>query len=347
MMNISEFKIAGIIVAFFLGVFIVPVVITFSKRTGLMDIPGGRKIHSHPVSRLGGIAIWLCTIIAMMLVILLTHYPHRKLLSGLITGSSLMFLLGLIDDIYSLEAKFKFTIQIAVASIVFCLGVKVSSIFIPFAGLIELPLILSYLGTIVWIVGISNAVNFIDGLDGLAGSIIAVSSVTMGLIMLANNDAVSALIAFILAGSMLGFLTYNFHPAKIFMGDSGALFGGFILSALSIIYQQKTQDITMYVPLLVLAVPICDMVFSSLRRILKGVSPFVADSEHIHHKLLKMGLSQNKAVLVLVGISVFMGAFATLTAASDTIKYFLYAIVLSSVMIILNRFAKYERKSEE
>lgn len=346
-LQFSETNIIGTIIAFILGLFILPLVIAFSEKLGIMDAPGERKIHSHPVSRLGGISIWLCTILALTAIILFTHYPHRKLLSGLVAGSSLMFLLGLIDDIYGLKANFKFILQITIASIVYCLGVKIHSIYLPFYGIIGLPSILSYLTTIAWITGISNAVNFIDGVDGLAGSVIAVSSVTLGLISLVHGDSVSGLIAFILVGSMLGFLAYNFHPAKIFMGDSGALFAGFLLATLSIMYQMKTNDITMYVPLLVLAVPICDIIFSSVRRIVKGISPFVADAGHIHHKLLKYGLSQNQAVLVLVIFSVIMGAAATLIAATDTIKYFIYAVILSSVMIILNIYAKYERKNEE
>ncbi|MBQ9245416.1 undecaprenyl/decaprenyl-phosphate alpha-N-acetylglucosaminyl 1-phosphate transferase [bacterium] len=349
-LQLSEANIIGAVIAFILGLFLVPLVITFSEKNGLMDNPNERKIHSHPIPRLGGAAIWVCAILSFLALIIMSYYPHRALLSGLLLGSSLMFLLGLIDDIYGLEAKFKFTIQITIASIVFCLGVKITSIFIPFIGMVTLHPILSYLGTTAWIVGISNAVNFIDGVDGLAGSVITVSSVTLGLIAVAlvPADTVSALIAFVLAGSMMGFLTYNFHPAKIFMGDSGALFGGFLLAALSVMYQMKSTDIKMYVPLLILAVPIIDITFSSLRRILKGTSPFVADAEHIHHKLLKFGLSQNKAVLVLVAFSILTGGLATYIAASDTTKYFLYAVIISAVMIILNRHAKIgEGKQEE
>ena len=346
-LQLSESNIIGIVIAFILGLFIVPIVISYSEKKGLMDYPGGRKIHSHPVSRLGGVSIWLCTIIALISVIMVTYYPHRRLLSGLMMGSSLMFLLGLIDDIYGLKAKFKFTIQVAIATIVYCLGVKVTTIYLPILGLVELHPLLSYLGTIGWIVGISNAVNFIDGVDGLAGSVITVSSVTLGLIALVQSDAVSALIAFILAGAMLGFLAYNFHPAKIFMGDSGALFGGFLLATLSVTYQMKSTDLTMYVPFLVLALPICDIVFSSLRRIFKGISPFEADANHIHHKLLKFGLSQNQAVLLLVCFTVIMGAVASFIVSADTVKYFIYAVILSTIMIILNRYAKYERKAEE
>lgn len=338
--QLSEANIIGTIIAFISGLFLVPLIISFSEKQGLLDKPNERKIHSHPVPRLGGVSIWFCTVVSFLVLILLSYYPHRSLVSGLLLGSSLMFLLGLIDDIYNLSAKFKFVIQISIATIVFLLGVKITSLFIPIIGLITIPKFLSYFITIGWIVGISNAVNFIDGVDGLAGSVITISSVTLGLISIAASDVVTALVAFILAGSMLGFLTYNFHPAKIFMGDSGALFAGFLLATLSVMFSMKNVDCKMYVPLLILAVPILDITFSSLRRILKGKSPFVADAEHIHHKLLNLGLSQNKAVLLLVVFSILMGALATYIAASDTTKYFLYAVIMSIVMIILNRHAK-------
>ena len=341
-LQLSEANIIGTVIAFILGLFIVPLIIGYSEKKGLVDVPDERKIHSHPVPRLGGVSIWICTVLSFFALIILSYYPHRSLLSGLLLGSSLMFLLGLVDDVYALAAKFKFVIQLTIASIVYFLGVKVTSLFVPFVGMVDIHPVLSYLGTVAWIVGISNAVNFIDGVDGLAGSVITISSVTLGLISIAlvPSDVVISLVAFILAGSMLGFLTYNFHPAKIFMGDSGALFAGFLLATLSVMYQMKSNDITMYVPLLVLAVPILDITFSSIRRILKGTSPFVADAEHIHHKLLKLGLSQNKAVLILVVFSIIMGGIATYIAASDTTKYFLYAVIISTVMIILNRHAK-------
>ena len=346
-LQLSEANIIGTVIAFISGLFLVPLVIAFSEKQGLMDKPNERKIHSHPTPRLGGIAIWFCTILSFFALIVLSYYPHRSLVSGLLLGSSLMFLLGLIDDIYTLTAKFKFVIQISIATIVFLLGVKITSLFIPFIGLVEIPKILSYFITLGWIVGISNAVNFIDGVDGLAGSVITISSVTLGLISLAMSDVVTALVAFILAGSMLGFLTYNFHPAKIFMGDSGALFAGFLLATLSVMQSMKFTDATMYIPLLILAVPIMDITFSSTRRILKGISPFVADAEHIHHKLLNFGLSQNKAVLLLVAFSILMGALATYIAASDTTKYFIYAVIMSIVMIILNRHAKIGEGKED
>ena len=347
-LQLSEANIIGAVIAFIIGLFLVPLIISFSEKKGLLDKPDERKIHSHPVPRLGGVAIWVCTILSFISLILLSYYPHRSLLSGLLLGSSLMFLLGLVDDIYALSAKFKFVLQISIATIVFCLGVKISSVFLPFVGMVDIPLWLSYIITIGWIVGISNAVNFIDGVDGLAGSVITISCVTLGIIFMAltPSNVVGALVSFILAGAMLGFLTYNFNPAKIFMGDSGALFGGFLLATLSVMYSMQADGWKMYVPLLILAVPILDITFSSVRRILKGTSPFVADAEHIHHKLLQFGFTQNKAVFVLVAFSFVMGALATYIAASDVTKYIVYAVIIFIVMLILNRNAKISEGKE-
>lgn len=341
-LQLSEAHIIGAIISFLLGIFIVPLVIFYSEKKGLVDKPNERKIHSTPVPRLGGVAIWCSTMLTFLLLIFLSYYPYGSLLSGILLGSSLMFLLGLIDDIYCLDAKFKLFIQISIATIVFALGIRIETIYNPFGNPIQLVPVISYIITIGWIVGISNAVNFIDGIDGLAGSVITISSVTLGLIAVAIVPAntISALIAFILAGSMLAFLTYNFNPAKIFMGDSGALFAGFLLATLSITGVMKTAALAMMVPLIVLSVPIIDITFSSLRRIAKGTSPFVADAEHIHHKLLKAGFSQNKTVFTLAAFAVLSGAFATFLISSSLMKYFLYAVGISMVMLLLNVFAK-------
>ena len=192
----------------------------------------------------------------------------------------------------------------------------------------------------------SNALNFIDGVDGLAGSIVTISAVTLGLIAvtIAPTNAISALIAFILAGSMLSFLTYNSHPAKIFMGDSGALFAGFLLATLSITGVMKTPALTMIVPVFILSVPILDITFSSLRRIVKGKSPFTPDAEHIHHKLLHAGFSQNQTVLTLATVAVVSGAIASFIVSSSVTKYFIYAIGISAIMLFLSFLASKTKK---
>lgn len=336
-LQLSEAHIIGAVISFLVSLFIVPAVIYFSRKKGLVDEPGGRKIHDHPVPRLGGVAVWTSTMLTFLFLVFLSYYPYGSLLSGILLGSSLMFLLGLIDDIYCLDAKFKLFIQLAVATIVYCLGIRIEDVYLPFGISFHLGF-LSWFVTTAWIVGVSNAVNFIDGIDGLAGSLISVSAVTLGLTAAAMSSTgmVSPLIAFILAGAMLAFLTYNFSPAKIFMGDSGALFSGFLLATLSITGVMQADSTAMWVPVLVLFVPIFDITFASVRRILKGTSPFVADAEHIHHKLLKAGLSQNKAVLLLTIISVIFGAIGVLLINVSIMKYFLYAMALSAIMLILN-----------
>ncbi len=339
-LKLTNAHILGMIMAYLLGFFIMPYVIWFAKKKNLVDKPNERKIHHGPIARLGGIAIWASSMLSFLLLVILSYYPYGKLLSGILMGGSLMFLLGLIDDIYGLNAKFKLMIQIAIASIVFLLGISVSTIYNPFGEPVQLGLIVSYIVTVLWIVGISNALNFIDGVDGLAGSIVTISAVTLGLIAvdMAPSNEISALIAFILAGSMLAFLTYNFHPAKIFMGDSGSLFAGFLLATLSITGVMKSPELTMFVPFFILAVPIIDITFSSLRRIAKGVSPFTPDAEHLHHKLLHRGFSQNQTVLILASVAVISGAIASFIVGTS-LKFFIYAILISVIMLLLSFMA--------
>lgn len=299
-----------------------------------------------PISRLGGVAIWSSTMLTFLLLVFLSYYPYGSLLSGILLGGSLMFLLGLVDDVYNLNAKFKLFIQIAIATLVFLLGVKIDVIFNPFGGVFELGL-LSYPITILWIVGISNAINFIDGVDGLAGSVISVNSITLGIIAVSTIPAnpISALIAFILAGSTLAFLTYNYNPAKIFMGDGGALFAGFLLATLSIAGVMKTATLAILLPFVILVVPIMDITFSSLRRIMKGKSPFVADAEHIHHKLLKAGFSQKNTVAILTSVAIVGGAIASYSVGS--IKHYLvYICALVLIMFALSLVNIYNNKNK-
>ncbi len=322
---------------------ILPFVIDFSKKEGLVDTPNERKIHKIPISRLGGIAIWLSTMATFLFLVILSYYPYGSLLSGILLGGTLMFLLGLVDDIYNLPAKFKLVIQILVATLVYLLGVKID--IVP-NGVIPFSLeSFSYPITVLWIVGISNAINFIDGVDGLAGSVITVNSITLALIALAVSPGypISALIAFILAGSVLAFLTYNFNPARIFMGDSGSLFSGFLLAALSITGVMKGAALAILLPFIVLAVPIIDITFASLRRILKGKSPFVADAEHIHHKLLKAGFSQKKTTAIMTSVAIVVGAIATYFAGSIK-HYIIYVIALVLIMFCLSLINVFRNK---
>ena len=334
LIKLTHAHIIGTVIAYLIGVCLVPLVISFSKREGLVDLPNERKIHTKPISRIGGLAIWASTMLTCLCLVFMSYYPSGNLMSGILLGGSLMFFLGFIDDIYNLDAKFKLFIQVSIATLVYLLGVQINSV--PFIGDLG---IFSYPITLLWIVGISNALNFIDGVDGLAGSVITINAVTLAVIAVAMTppNPISALIGFILAGSMLAFLTYNFNPAKIFMGDSGALFSGFLLAAISITGVMKAATLAILLPFLVLAVPIMDITFSSLRRIAKGQSPFVADSEHIHHKLLHAGFSQKKTVMILTSVAIIAGALASLFMGSAVMKhYFTYIIVIVIIMLVLN-----------
>lgn len=345
LIKLTHAHVIGTIVAYLIGVCLVPMVISYSKKEGLVDVPNDRKIHTKPISRIGGVAIWASTMLTFLCLVFMSYYPYGSLLSGILLGGSLMFLLGLVDDIYNLDAKFKLFLQVAIATLAYLLGVQINSV--PFIGDLG---IFSYPITLLWIVGISNALNFIDGVDGLAGSVVTVNAVTLAIIAVAMNPSspISALIGFILAGSMLAFLTYNFNPARIFMGDSGALFSGFLLAAISITGVMKAATLAILLPFLVLAVPIMDITFSSLRRIAKGQSPFVADSEHIHHKLLHAGFSQKKIVMILTAVAIIAGALASLLMGSATIKYYSVCIlIIVGIMLILNFIKFYLSKGKQ
>jgi len=283
---------------------------------------------------MGGIAIWLCTVLAFASITLLhNNYPYGNCLSGIIIGGSLMFLLGLVDDIYDLPPGLKLFIQTGAALIAFLLGVRIDILSNPFGdpvalGLLSLPL------TLLWLVGITNAVNFIDGLDGLAGGIVAIISVTLGVVAIFTEQSASTLIAALLAGSMMGFLLFNFYPARIFMGDSGALFSGFVLAGLSVTGVIKSVAVSILLPLLIFSVPLMDMSFSVFRRLLRGANPLKADGEHIHHKLLKSGLSQNRAVAVLYLICVLSGVIASIMVGA----LYLYLFLITFIFILMGIF---------
>ena len=293
--------------------------------------------------------MWVSVMLTFLLLVLLSYYPKGVGLSGIIVGGSLMFLLGLIDDIFCLDAKFKLFIQIAIASMVILLGVRIDELYIPWMNSpFELGL-WSYPISLLWIVGISNATNFIDGIDGLAGSIVTIGCIAIGIVsfVVTPPSPISALVAFILMGAMLAFLTFNYNPAKIFMGDSGALYAGFLLATLSITgIMKNSSSAVMYLPFIILAVPILDVAFSSIRRIMKGSSPFVADSEHIHHKLLHHGCSQDKVVLILATFAMGCAIISILIAGSFS-RYYINAVVLVAVLLILNMISKTIKKSDK
>jgi len=277
---------------------------------GYYDAPGGRKIHKYPIPRLGGIAIWLGFMLALGAICLFQwHHELGNALPGVLAGGAIMFALGLLDDLFNLSPYLKLVIQFLAALIAFVLGVQINTLDLPGAQLLVLNA-LSLPLTILWLVGLSNAMNFIDGVDGLAAGVTVLSALTLTVVALFTNQPSSALLASLLAGASLGFLAFNFHPAKIFMGDSGALFCGFVLASIAVTGVLKTKVVVMMLPMFVLSVPILDITFSVLRRLARGKNPFLPDADHIHHQFLKAGMGQVRAVTYLYALCVLGGLIA-------------------------------------
>lgn len=322
--------------AFIVTVLIVPQVRAFCLAKGYVDMPNARKIHKEPIPRLGGVAIWLGTMISFFILVMFTKYPYGNGLSGILTGGSIIFLLGFVDDIYDLPPKFKLFVQIGAALIAILLGVRIDELWNPFGSAIQLG-ILAVPITLFWIVGLSNAMNFIDGVDGLAGTVSAIGAVALAVLAVStvHPQPIAALLSVILAGSMIGFLLFNFNPAKIFMGDSGALFTGFTLASLSVVGLMKTVTFSVFLPIFIFAVPILDITYAVFRRLLKGKNPFKADSEHIHHKLIHLGVSHNNTVFVFVITAVSAGAIAAIFVNSQNLYFSVIASLLIFMAVVL------------
>ena len=300
----------GFTIALVITLVLVPLVRKLAITAGYYDAPGERKIHKYPIPRLGGIAIWLGFMLALGAVALISWRPELgNALPGILAGGAIVFALGLLDDLLNLSPYLKLAVQFAAALTAFFLGVQITNLDLPGAQLLILNA-LSLPVTVIWLVGLMNAMNFIDGIDGLAAGVTTLSALTLTVVAIFTNQPSSALLAALLAGSSLGFLVYNFHPARIFMGDSGALFCGFSLACIAVTGVLKTKVVVMLLPMFVLSVPILDITYSVFRRILKGKNPFLPDASHIHHQFLKAGVGQIRTVTYLYSLCVVGGLIA-------------------------------------
>jgi len=316
-----------------------PLVKLFAQRVGAIDIPKDtRRIHKTPIPRLGGLAIFIGFLAGVVILTELTE-PIR----GILIGSVIIVILGVIDDIFSLRAYIKFTVQIVAALVAVYHDIVIEYFSNPFVfnptGFIDL----SYFSipiTVIWIVAITNSVNLIDGLDGLAVGVSTISSIVMLIIALIVPEPDVAIIMAALAGACIGFLPHNFNPAKIFMGDTGALLLGYVLATVSIMGLFKFYAVVSFAaPFLVLAVPLFDTSFAFLRRLLKGQNPMSPDRGHFHHRLLDLGLSQKQAVVVLYTISGFLGVVAVVIMTSDKLRALILVIaVLIAAVIVFFAF---------
>ncbi len=282
-----------------------PPVRLLAFRIGAIDIPtDARRMHKKPIPRIGGLAIF-----AGFLVATLVFCEPSSQLFAIWIGGGILIILGILDDIFRLPALIKLVVQLCVAGIAVSFGILIEHITLFGAhiefGYFSIPI------TMLWIVGLSNAINLIDGLDGLSCGISAITSFSIFMVMLITGDYTAALITAILTGSCLGFLPYNKNPAKIFMGDTGALFLGYTLSIISVqgLFKLHTM-LSFLVPLSIFALPIFDTLIAIIRRVLHGQSPFHPDRGHFHHKLVDMGFTHKEAVKILYAISGLMGLVA-------------------------------------
>lgn len=309
-----------------------PAVRKFACRIGAMDVPGeSRRIHDHPIPRLGGLALF-AGFIAGVLPFMSIDEPVQ----GILLGSVIIVVTGAVDDLLSLRPWVKLVLQLVAALVAVEHGVVIRLLTNPgdtSAGTIALGA-LSVPVTILWIVGMTNALNLIDGLDGLAAGTCGIGCASMLAVTLFLPEAteISVILA-ALGGSCLGFLPFNTNPAKIFMGDSGSLLLGYVLSTASVLGLFKMYTLVAFaVPVLTLAVPLADTVFAVVRRVLRGESPFHPDREHIHHRLLALGLTQKQAVAVLYAASGILGAASVLLAANAAKRFWL---LLAAVAVAL------------
>ncbi len=311
-----------------------PTVKQLGLKSGRVDKPGERKVHQRPMVRLGGVAIFLGVVVALLVVWWtggFAQLPRQKEYEiwGVTIGGLAFFLIGLTDDLYNLSPFTRLFAQIFVSILAWQAGVQIEFLKIPFLGIVNLPDGLSILITVVWLVGMANAINWIDGLDGLAAGVSGIAAVVMLIVCLFMNQPAAALIAASLAGGSLGFLRYNFNPAQIFMGDGGAYFIGFTLAGVGIIGLVKGVT-TAAVVFLILAVPILDMSAVIVDRLRRGKSPFKADKRHLHHRLLQAGLSHRLAVLFIYCLTLWAGTLAL--AFSGMPSGFGYAIAATLLL---------------
>ena len=282
---------------------ITPVIIAVAPKIGAMDVPkDSRRVHDHPIPRLGGLGIFIAFLVGVLLFVDIDYQ-----IQGILIGTVIIVIIGVIDDIVSLPAMLKFVVQICAAVVVVLHGVKIDIVSIFFhnsdflvLGVLAIPI------TVLWIVGVTNAVNLIDGLDYRIPIILAC-----------------------LVGACIGFLPYNFNPAKIFMGDTGALLLGFVLSTVSILgFFKFYAVISFFVPFLALGLPIADTAAAIIRRLLKGQSPMTPDRGHLHHRLIDSGLSQKQAVAVLYTLSALLGVTAVVITSSGKLRFVILVVAV-------------------
>jgi len=319
--------------SFLLAFLLTLVIRRVARKLKILDIPNERKIHKQPIPLLGGLAIFISYVITIFL-----NFSFSIELKGIIIGGTIILLIGLIDDIKHLPAKWKLAGQVVASSTLILFGVKLS--FLPnvwwgYGGEVLL--------TIIWIVGITNAVNFFDGMDGLAAGLIAIGSLSFFIVAQITGQPYLAYLTIALAGSCLGFLKFNFKPASIFLGDTGSTFLGFTLAGIAIMggWAERNPKVALSLPLLVLSIFIFDMVYITIARIFKGVVRSFKEwieytgKDHLHHRLLTLGFNELQTVLLIYLIAACLGISGINLRASEDLRIYLEFIQAFFIFIII------------
>lgn len=342
------------IIATLSSLIITPLMRRFCQRFKLLDVPkDGRRVHTSAIPRLGGLAIYASIVIALSTLPLVSNLLTQSLraqtteLFIALIPATLVLLLGVYDDLWGANAVVKFLGLGLIASLFYAMGGRIETLAIPFVTAFHLPPAIGFVLTVFWLVGISNAFNLIDGIDGLATGAALFSCIVMLLIFLAAGNPLMIVVTLVLSGALIGFLRYNFNPASIFLGDSGALFVGFLLAALSVISAQKsTTAVAVITPLLAFGLPVVDTGVTMARRLISGRPIFQGDGEHIHHMLLARGWSQRRVVLILYAVCGVFGLFAALSSQSSPSVGGLVLVVIAAAVIVAVGHLRYHEVDE-
>lgn len=303
-------------------------------KIGAVDLPNHRKIHKKVTPRLGGLAIFLGTFMGALYL-----QPYHDQLFEIICGAVVIVITGALDDKFTLRPIAKLTGQLIATSFLISGGLIIEKITLPFLGQVELGF-LSVLVTVIWVIGITNAINLIDGLDGLATGVSTIALISLFIMAIADMQVLAAYFCIVLIGANLGFLYHNFYPAKIYMGDTGSNFLGYMIAVISILGLFKNIALFSFViPVIVLAVPIFDTLFAILRRTLNKQNIMKADNKHIHYQLLSAGYSHRKSVLILYGISAIFGALAIIFSNATISTNLFIVIILLFLLHLLAEMA--------
>ncbi len=325
----------GFAVAMLIALLMTPLVKRFAFWVGAVDAPNHRKVHSRIMPRLGGLAIFIAFVAAYFVVSPAMDALKSDVVFGLLVGGVIVVVIGALDDRFDLSPKLKLLGQILAASVVVYSGVVIDLVNVPFGdGVISLEWLAVPL-TIFWIVGVTNAINLIDGLDGLSAGVSGIATCTILVLALMMGNVTVVLLCAVLLGSIGGFLFYNFHPAKIFMGDSGALFLGFTLATLSVLGFKQATVVSLLVPIMILGVPLSDTFFAIMRRWVNNLPISVADKSHLHHCLLQLGFSHRSTVLIIYGISLVFGTSAVLLSYMSQQQTLWGTVLLVTVLLCI------------